>query len=123
MTTKLRRVIIDDKEGKQSVTFNVELQLTLDQKMFERVHVHTKAHYELELQKTKRAMAPFQDFVLEITSAFPEIKFDATKCCFYNEAEEIVMWGAAKGRSDKELPVGKSKTPGDRNSCGCCCIF
>ena len=78
----------------QSFEIVIELQLHLNPETFEKVYIHNKAKYELSLMKKKEKIAVLFDYIKEICDAFPEIKFDAHKMCFYNESEEIQYWNA-----------------------------
>eukprot|EP01022_Parablepharisma_sp_SALTPOND_P008346 TRINITY_DN135718_c1_g1_i1.p6 TRINITY_DN135718_c1_g1~~TRINITY_DN135718_c1_g1_i1.p6 ORF type:complete len:105 (-),score=10.09 TRINITY_DN135718_c1_g1_i1:1089-1403(-) len=98
----------------------VELQLHLDPDMFERLYAHSKANYELELLSKKTPMAETHELTKEICDAFPEIKFDGLRACFYNEAEEIAMWNL-RGKDKGEISECSASTR--RMGCGCCTIL
>ena len=113
-------MIIEDKSNEQNVTVSIELLLLLDQDTFEKVYVNRKAHYELSLYRAKEVIAQIFEFIKEIGDAFPEIKFDALRCCFYNESEELAQWSAAKGKRNGKAGEDKGSF---RSRCDCCVVL
>ena len=92
----------------------MELKVKFSKEIFEKVFVHHKAKYEIELKKTRKPIIKTKKFIDEICNAFPEIKFDMTRCCFYNENEEIELWNKREG--------GEERAAMKPNGCDCCNI-
>lgn len=103
---------------KQNVEIIVEVAMNLSKELYGKLYEDSKSKYELELLRKKEPMAQTYDFVKEICDAFPEIKFDGLRMCFYNESEEIVRWSMRKDEAKNEN-AGKEK----RDGCDCCIIL
>lgn len=111
-------MLVEDANTKQNLEITVRLQLRLSAEMFERVYTHTKARYELELMKRKEPMARTFEFIKQICDAFPEVKFDGTKMCFFDESEEIARWNLQDDFGD----ITEKEKNLKRGSCECCII-
>jgi len=86
--------------------------------MYEKLYAHFKAQFELDLMRKKKPMGDTFELIKEFCDAFPEIKFDQLKMCFYNEPEEIALW-AAKGHAIEGDGHASTKPPGR----DCCTIL
>jgi len=92
--------------------------MNLSKELYDKLYEDAKSKYELELLRKKEPMAQTCDFVKEICDAFPEIKFDGLRMCFYNESEEIAKWSIRRD----EVKV-ENKLLEKRDGCDCCVVF
>jgi len=111
--------LVEGANMKQNLEITIRLQLKLILDMFEKVYTHTKARYELELMKKKEPMARTYEFIKQICDAFPEIKFDGGKMCFFDESQEIARWNLQDDFDETSEREKNSR----RGGCECCILI
>lgn len=111
--------MVEDANTKQNLEITVRLHLKLTMDMFEKVYAHTKARYELDLMKKKEPMVRTFEFIKQICDAFPEVKFDGSKMCFFDESEEMAKWNLQDDFDEGSEKDNHSR----RGGCECCILF
>lgn len=79
----------------------IELKMSFDLKMFEKLYYHHKAKFELETRTKKKQIARVYQFIKQISNAFTNIKFDMLRSFFYNEIESERSWSMRKSRFEE----------------------
>ncbi len=111
---------LEEEDPNKKLEMTIKVELNLDPEMFDKLYAHLKVEYGLEISKKKKPMAEMMKIIREFCDAFPEIRFDESQWCFYNEAEEIERLKEKHRKDKNDL---KSALSTRRSGCDCCVIL
>ncbi len=97
----------------------VELRHHMSLGLFDKLLKETRRREDAYVKKFSEDMKVYQRNIREVTCVFPQLSFDQTEFCFYNETEELRRFSGKK--LGRQIPT--PDYPGRERCANCCTTF